>query len=131
MKKLFLLLFIPIVCFGQLDKMGYSKAQVLNSHSSEPCKSDYNSILYCEDNGRYLNYGFEYNKVVSVISLTPFSSKYQAEQDVKKKINTFKREYGKPRIKGEKAYFNVGNFLVMFTYSYKGGKHMSSWMVSL
>ena len=130
MKKLILLLFIPLVSFGQIDKIGYSKAQLINSVDAEPCKSDYNSIWYCGDNGGLVNYGFEYNKVNSVLYMTNFSSKYLAEQDVQKEINRYKGIYGKPTMKGNEAYFFIGDLLVMISYGYTNGKHYSCWRVS-
>tara|TARA_B100001989_G_C24533157_1_gene462805 strand:+ start:100 stop:498 length:399 start_codon:yes stop_codon:yes gene_type:complete len=130
MKKLILLLFIPLVSFGQIDKIGYSKAQLLNSVDAEPCKSDYNSIWYCGNNGGLVNYGFEYNKVSSVLYMTNFSSKYLAEQDVQKEINRYKGIYGKPTMKGNEAYFFLDDLLVMISYGYTNGKHYSCWRVS-
>jgi hypothetical protein len=124
------LLLLPSFGIGQIDKIGYSKAQVLNSLSSEPCKSDYNSIWYCGNNGGLVNYGFEYNKVSSVLYMTNFSSKYQAEQDVQKEINRYKDIYGKPTMKGNEAYFFRGDLLVMISYGYTNGKHYSCWRVS-
>ena len=132
MKKLLLLsaLLIFAFGFGQIDKIGYTKAQVLNSIDTEPCKSSYNSIWYCGDNGGLVNYGFEYNKVKSVLYMTNFSSKYQAEEDVQKEINKYKSLYGKPTMKGNEAFFFQGDLLVMISYGYSNGKHYSCWRVS-
>jgi len=124
------LLLLPSFGLSQIDKIGYSKTQVLSSVSGEPCKTDQYSIWYCDENGGLVNYGFEYNKVNSVTYMTNFSSRYQAEQDVKKEINKYKDVYGKPTMKGNEAYFFRGDLLVMISYGYTNGKHYSCWRVS-
>ena len=65
MKKYLLLalLVAPFISFSQIDKIGYTKTQVINSTNGDPCKSSYNEIWYCGENGSLINYTFKNNLV--------------------------------------------------------------------
>ena len=126
-----ILMLLPLWGVSQIDKIGYSKAQVLNSMDSQPCQSDYNSLWYCKPNGRdFIHYGFEYGKVRSVFYMWEYGSVYQAKQDVRNEIEKYTDVYGRPTIKGNEAYFFVDDLLIMISYQYKDGKHYSCWQVS-
>ncbi len=132
MRKLFclLILFIPLFSLSQIDKIGYSKTQVANSMEGSPCKSSYNEISYCGENGSLINYSFKNSIVSSVMYMWEFKSKYEADQDVKSEVAKAKNEYGRPEMKGDQAFFFVENLLILISYGYTNGKHYSCWRVS-
>lgn len=132
MKKYLLLtlVIIPFVSFSQIDKIGYSKTQVVNSMNGNPCKSDYNAIWYCGENGSLIMYEFKNNLVSSVLYMWEFKSKFEADVDVKIEIAKAKIEYGRPDMKGEKAFWFTDNLLILVSYGYTNGKHYSCWSVS-
>ena len=124
------LLVAPYITFSQIDKIGYSKTQVVNSINSAPCKNSYDEIWYCGENGSLINYTFKNNLVSSVIYMWEFKSKYEADQDVRNEIAKAKIHYGRPEMKGDQAFFFTGNYLIMITYGFSNGKHYSCWRVS-
>lgn len=126
---LFLIL-SALISFSQTDIIGISKNQVINSINSEPCKTDYNSIWYCYNNGKLVNYQFMYEKVSAVTTMNEFESEYLARQNVMKEINNNKMTYGKPEMKGDEAYFFSGRNIIMIAYGYSNGKHYSCLRVS-
>ena len=132
MKKFILaaLLLLPFVAFSQMDKIGYSKTQVINSTNGDPCKNTYNGIWYCGENGSLINYTFKNNLVSSVMYMWEFKSKYEADLDVKNEIKKYRNEYGKPEMKGNQAFWFLGNYIVQISYGYTNGKHYSCWRVS-
>lgn len=132
MKKYLLiaLLLTPFVSFSQLDKIGYTKTQVMSSINVEPCKSSYNDIWYCGENGSLISYRFKNNIVNSVMYMWEFNSKYEADEDVKKEISKAKIEYGRPDMKGDQAFWITENFLIHIFYGYTNGKHYSCWGLS-
>ena len=82
-----LLLFLPFVVFSQVDKMGYSKSEIMNSMQGQPCKQDSdNSIWYCDNNGNFQNYTFENDKVIRIFYMWEFYNKALAENNVTKEI---------------------------------------------
>jgi hypothetical protein len=130
-KYLFIaLLFSPFFLYSQIDKIGYSKTQVVNSINTEPCKTTHDGIWYCDDNGNLINYTFKNNLVSSVMYMREFNSKYEAETDVKSEIAKTKNEYGRPEMKGDQAFWFTGNLLIHISYGYTNGKHYSCWRVS-
>ena len=120
----------PLISLSQTDKIGISKTQIINSINSKPCKTDYNSVWYCLDNGMLVNYEFMYEKVSAVLTMYEFESEYQARQNVATEINKYKMSYGKPEMNGDKAFFFSGNYLFMISYGYTNGKHYSCLRVS-
>ena len=132
MKKIFslLILIIPLYSFSQIDKIGYSKTQVVNLMNGDPCKTSYNEIWYCGENGSLINYSFKNNIVSSVMYMWEFKSKYEADEDVKSEIAKARIEYGRPDMKGDQAFWFAGNLLIHITYGYTNGKHYSCWRVS-
>jgi hypothetical protein len=132
MKKYLLLalLVAPFISFSQIDKIGYTKTQVINSTNGDPCKSSYNEIWYCGENGSLINYTFKNNLVSSVLYMWEFNSKYEADQDVRNEIAKAKVDYGRPEMKGDQAFWFTGNYLIMISYGFTNGKHYSCWRVS-
>jgi hypothetical protein len=132
MKLLSLIVFLSfsILSFGQLDKIGFSKIEVLNSFDKAPCKSSYNAVWYCSENGSLINYTFTSEKVSSVLYMWEFNSKIDADLDVRNETSKYTKIYGKPTMKGDQAFWFVGNYIVMCSYGYTNGKHYSTWQVS-
>jgi hypothetical protein len=132
MKTIFFIVAIlyTLNCYSQTDIIGISKNQLLNTIKSNPCKTDYNSVWYCYDNGKMVNYQFMYEKVSIVTTMNEFESEYLARQNVLKEINNYKLTYGKPEMKGDEAYFFSGRNLIMLAYGYSNGKHYSCMRVS-
>jgi hypothetical protein len=112
MKKFIILLLctIPFYSFSQVDKIGYSKSQLLNSMSAEPCKSTYNDIWYCVENGSMIVYDLKNDFVSSVMYMDEYSSKAEANIYVNNEINKAKQKYGRPTMKGDEAYWFSGDF---------------------
>jgi hypothetical protein len=96
----------------------------------EPCKSTYDEIWYCLENGNFINYSFKNNLVSSVLYMWEFKSKYEADKDVNSEIAKAKIEYGRPEMMGDKAFWFSGNLVIMVAYGYANGKHYCSWRVS-
>lgn len=134
MKKLLTLLLLafvlPFYSFSQNHMIGYSKSQVLNETSAEPCKSTFNDIWYCIDNGNMINYSLKNNLVSSVLYMSKFNSLNEAYNDVKSEILRMESIYGRPTMKGEQAYWFSGDLLFMVAYGLSNGKHYSSLRVS-
>lgn len=132
MKKYLLLalLLVPFVSFSQIDKIGYSKAKVVNSMKGDPCKSNYNEIWYCGENGILIHYTFKNNFVSDIMYMWEFKSKYEADEDVKVRSQNAKIQYGRPEMKGEQSFWFTGNYLILISYGYSNGKHYSCWRVS-
>ena len=131
--KTYLLLAIvltPVVAFSQIDKIGYSKAQIINSNNGDPCKTTYDGVWYCGINGSLINYTFKNNLVNSVMYMWEFNSKSEADLDVQKEIAKYKTSYGRPEMKGDQAFWFSGNLLIHIFYGYTNGKHYSCWSVS-
>lgn len=126
---IFFLLF-SFLSFGQMDKIGYSKNEVLNSFDVGPCKSSYNMVWYCTENNSFINYTFTNNKVSSVLYMWEFNSKIEADSDVRSETTKYSKIYGKPTMKGDQAFWFVGDYIVMCSYGYTNGKHYSTWQVS-
>jgi hypothetical protein len=132
MKLLILLLifFSPLYSFSQIDKIGYSKEQILDSMNSDPCKTSYNQIWYCSENGTLISYSFENNIVRRVLHMWEFKSKYEADEDVRKKVAKMKEINGKPVMKEDQAYWFADDLIVGILYGFTNGKHYSCWSVS-
>jgi hypothetical protein len=132
MKKylLIILLFIPILGFSQIDKIGFTKSQVLSSMNSAPCKSDDNSMWFCVEDGSRINYSFKYNLVNKVFYMTAFSSQVEAEDNVKNEIAKAIRNYGRPEMKQGHAYWFSGNLLISIFYGNTNGGHFSCLSIS-
>jgi hypothetical protein len=133
MKLLSFIVFLSFsfLSFGQLDKIGFSKIEVLNSFDKAPCKSSYNSVWYCSENGSLINYSFTSEKVSSVLYMWEFNSKMDADLNVRNETSKYTKIYGKPTMKGDQAFWFVGNYLVMCSYGNTNGKHYSTWRVSM
>jgi hypothetical protein len=127
---IFLILFFPIAAFCQTDKLGLSKSDVIKSMQGNPCKSDYNQIWYCGDNGSLINYTFKNNLVSSVLYMWEFKSKYEAESDVKSEVTKTENIYGRPERKGVQSFWFTGDEIIMIAYGFTNGKHYSCWRVS-
>ena len=132
MKSLSFIIFLSfsILSFGQIDRIGYSKNEVLNSFDQAHCKSSYNAVWYCTENDSFINYTFTENKVSSVLYMWEFNSKMEADSDVRKETTKYTRIYGKPTMKGDQAFWFVGDYIVMCSYGNTNGKHYSTWQVS-
>jgi hypothetical protein len=131
MKKILLiaLLLLPILSFSQIDKIGYSKSKLISSMEGDPCKTDYDGVWYCTDNGTLIKYTFSNDQVSKVFYMWKFNSKYEADADVQSEISKARSQYGKPDMKGEQAFWFVDDFLIMVAYGYTNGKHYSTWSV--
>ena len=132
MKLYFLIgfLVLPFFALSQIDKIRYSKLQLINSMNNEPCKSSYDESWYCGENGSLINYKFKNNFVSSVLYMWEFNSKHEADQDVTKEIEKAKITYGRPEMKGNEVFWFKGSLLIHVTYGYTNGKHYSCWSVS-
>jgi hypothetical protein len=132
MKRIILLLFIfmPILSYGQIDKIGYSRSRLISSMEGEPCKNDYDGLWYCSDNGSLIKYTFSNNQVSEVLYMWEFRSKYEADADVKSEISKGRSQYGRPEMKGEQAFWFVDDLLIMISYGFTNGKHYSTWSVA-
>lgn len=125
-----ILILLTIKSFSQIDKIGYSKSEIIN-YDNKPCKTEDNSIWYCGANGGLVNYGFNNNdKVTSVLYMYLFDTKYLAKLDVQSEIEKYTKIYGRPTMKGEDAFWFSGNLLIMISYGFSNGKHYSCWRVS-
>jgi len=132
MKSLNLITFLllSMLSFGQIDKIGFSKSEILNSFNAAPCKSSYNEVWFCTENDSFINYTFTEDKVSSVLYMWEFNSKMEADSDVRKETTKYTKIYGKPTMKGDQAFWFVGDYLVMCSYGNTNGKHYSTWRVS-
>lgn len=132
MKKYIIILFVfaPFFVFSQVGKIGYTKSELINSFNVSPCKSDFNSIWYCVENGSLLNYDIRNDVVVSELQMSIFPSKEEAEANVRLEIADAQRRYGKPIMKGDQAYWFIGNLLMSLSYGYTNGQHYSCKKVS-
>ncbi len=131
MKNIFILSFciLPLFSYSQIDKIGYTKSEVISSMDGEPCRKTYNDLSYCFENGSYLNYTFSGNKVISVLYMWEFPSKYSAELDVKSQIAKNTKEFGSPKMVGNEAFWYIGKLSIFISYGYLDGKHYSSYFV--
>ncbi len=127
---LIILLFVPILGFSQIDKIGYTKSQVLSSMNSTPCKTDENSMWFCVEDGSRINYSFKYNIVNKVFYMTAFNSKEEAEADVRSEISNATSTHGRPEMKEGHAYWFSGNLLISIFYGYTNGRHFSCHSIS-
>lgn len=126
-----LLLILPFVVFSQVDKMGYSKSEIMNSMQGQPCKQDSdNSIWYCDNNGNFQNYTFENDKVIRIFYMWEFYNKALAENNVTKEIEAASKFYGRPSMRGEAAAWFQGDVLIMIQYGPSNGKHYSTRSIS-
>ena len=121
------LLLFHIVVFSQVDKMGYTRSDVINSMQGQPCKNSSSTIWYCGENGSFINYEFENDIVVHIFYMWEFRTKYLADVDVKSEIEKNSRVYGRPTMKGEEATWFVGDNLIMIKYGLSNGKHYSTY----
>lgn len=124
------LVLMPVFAFSQIDKIGYSRTQILNSTDGQPCKIADNGFWYCGKNGSLIHYTFRDNLVTSVLYMWEFNSKYEADIDVKTEIAKNKIAYGRPEMKEDQAFWFSGNLLIHIFYGYTNGKHYSCWSVS-
>ena len=92
MKKLILLLlFIPLVSYSQLD-IGKTKSQIKAKFSYTPCEEEQRTLIYCSSDGSMIGYVFTNNVCESVQFYTAYTSKYKADIELEKAINSFARE---------------------------------------
>ena len=133
MKKYIIILFLctPLFVLSQVGKIGFTKSQLINSFNVSPCKSDFNSIWYCIENGSRLNYSIENDIVRSELQMSIFPSKEEAEANVRLEVADAQRRYGKPIMKGDIAYWFIGNLLMSLSYGYSNGQHYSCKKVSV
>lgn len=131
MKKILLIAFLllPILSFSQIDKIGYSKSKLISSMDGNPCKTDYDGIWYCTDNGTLIKYTFSNDQVSKVFYMWEFSSKYEADADIRSEISKARSQFGAAVTKDDKTFWFVGDLLVMIAYGYTNGKHYSTWSV--
>jgi hypothetical protein len=128
MKKIFLFFFLllPILAFSQIDKIGYSKSKLVSSMQGDPCKTDYNGVWYCLANGSFVKYTIENDYVTGVFYMWEFSSKYEADADVRLEISKESAQFGKPDMKGDDAFWLVDDLVVLVKYGFTNGKHYST-----
>ena len=133
MKKLILniLIILPITLFAQLDKIGFTKNELLNSMQNQPCKASQNEIWFCGNNGSLINYNFTNERVSSVMYMWEFNTIYSAENDVSEEIEKNSKIYGKPTIKDDGAFWFYKDYLIMVKYGLSNGKHYSCWRASI
>ena len=126
-----LFVFAPFFAFSQVGKIGLTKTELINSFNVSPCKSDFNSIWYCIENGSRLAYAIENDIVRSELQMSIFPSKEEAEANVRLEVADAQRRYGKPIMKGDQANWFIGNLLMLLSYGYSNGQHYSCKKVSL
>ncbi len=133
MKKYIIILFLctPLFVLSQAGKIGFTKSQLINSFNVSPCKSDFNSIWYCIENGSRLNYSIENDIVRSELQMSIFPTKEEAEANVRLEVADAQRRYGKPIMKGDIAYWFIGKLLMSLSYGYSNGQHYSCKKVSV
>ena len=111
MKKLLFLLFLlmPFVLFSQLD-LGKTKSQIKAKHSASPCMEEERTLMFCSSDGNMIGYVFTNNRCESIQFWTAYSSKYIADIELEKAINSFARENNEtPMRKGGMTSFTKGN----------------------
>jgi len=121
---------MPLCAFSQIDKIGYSKEQVMHSINVQPCKISESGLWYCGNKGDLTFYSIKNNLVHSVLNMWEYPSKNDADIAVRKAIEEEKSRIGSPTMKEGNAYWFVGNYLVCISYGYTNGKHYSCWNVS-
>ena len=122
-KVLILLLFIPLVSFGQGD-IGKSKSQILAKYSVAPCEKSGITLMFCSSDGNMIGYVFtNNNRAKSVKFYTAYSSRYKAEIELEKAINSFSQDMNDtPFRRNGMTVFSVNNKLgcTFSTIQYKG-----------
>ncbi len=90
---------------NDLGVISYEQVQKMNS--SIPCEETLNQVLtYCVEDGSYVSYTFNYNKLNGIIFLTPYWNKSLADRALENDVSTFSSKVGKqPIYKSGKAYF--------------------------
>ena len=125
MKKLFLLLlFSPLVCFSQLD-IGKTKSQIKSKFSYKPCEEGQKTLMYCSSDGNMVGYVFANNMCESVQFYTVYSSKYKADIELEKAINSFGQENNETPITrgGATSFIGVNGVGVTFSVIQFKGSH--------
>jgi len=119
MKKIiFLLLFIPLVSFGQGD-IGKTKNQIMAKYSVSPCENEGRALMYCSSDGSMIGYVFNsYNRAESIQFWTAHYSQYKAEIELEKAIESFAIEMNDtPTTRGGMTSFNIKNSNLGCTFS--------------
>lgn len=133
MKRLVLIILsiLPITIFAQVDKIGFTKSELLNSMQNKPCKTSETDIWFCSNNGSLINYNLTNDRVSSVLYMWEYDTIYSAEKDVAEEIDKNSKIYGKPTIKDGGAFWFYKELLIMVKYGLTNGKHYSCWRVSI
>jgi len=117
LEKRFLVLvwmcFLFINSFGQWNKLGASKNDVLQSYEQDPCKLNDRQIWYCFYSGDKVCFSMESGRVVSVLYMKFFNSKTEAQADVKKEIISNTNSLGRPEMKDDQAFWFVREEVLM------------------
>ena len=112
MKKLILLLlllFIPFISFTQID-IGKTKSQIKAKQSAPPCMEEERTLMFCSSDGNMIGYVFTNNRCESIQFYTAYSTKYKAEIELEKAINSFALETNDTPIKsGGMTTFSSGS----------------------
>jgi len=117
-KLILLLLFIPLVSFGQGD-IGKTKSQIMAKYSVSPCENEGRVLMYCSSDGSMIGYVFNsYNRAESVQFWTVYYSQYKAEIELEKAIKSFAIEMNDtPTTRGGMTIFNIKNSNLGCTFS--------------
>ena len=104
-------LFFVSTSFSQsvsdLGKMSFETVKMLQSTS--PCETTGNKALrYCSEDGNFIIYTFENNKLNGIVFLTAFLTRTKAEQGLTDMVDDFTGIAGKsPEILGGMAVFKM------------------------
>ena len=108
-KLLYLFILFPLLSFSQLD-LGKTKSQIKAKHSVAPCMQEDRTLMFCVSNGDMIGYVFTNNRCISIQFWTAYSSKYKADIELEKAINSFARENNEtPMRRGGMTSFTKGN----------------------
>ena len=85
--------------------MGKTMSQII-AIAGKPCENNNNVLRYCIVNGDIIAYVFRENKLADILFMTLCASKYKAEIEMEKAVNSFARSINETPIRrGELYYF--------------------------
>lgn len=115
-KLLIILLLFPLLSFSQIE-IGKTRSQIIAQYSQAPCMTDSGVLTWCVSNGDMISYTFENNRCINIMFSTLYSSKYEADIELEKAINSFARDVNETPIKkGKYAFFRKRNGVAISFY---------------
>ena len=98
----------PLLGFSQLD-LGKTKSQIKSNFSVAPCEEEERTLTFCTSDGSMIGYVFTNNRCESIQFWTAYSSKYKADIELEKAINSFAQENNQtPMRRGGMTTFTQG-----------------------